>query len=76
MKVKELINKLKELDGELKVILSKDSEGNSYSPLWNCIEGFYFPTTSYSGETYFEEDYEDDPELKEGEKAIVFFPTN
>ena len=76
MKVKELINKLKELDGELEVILSRDSEGNSYSPIWNCMEGFYFPSTSYSGEIYMDEDYKDNPELEEGERAIVFFPSN
>ena len=50
MKVKELIEALKLFPQDSRVILSKDSEGNCFSPLpdedWDSI-GTYYPETTW-----------------------------
>ena len=53
MTVGELKAILEVLDQSLPVILSKDSEGNSYSPLagWNA-DYLYEPNNSWSGDLY------------------------
>ena len=53
MKVKELIALLSETNPELEVVLSKDGEGNSYSPLADHSFGQYEPDSTYSGELSF-----------------------
>ena len=55
MKVKELIKMLKEEDPEREVIMSKDREGNDYSPLSDFGEGTYVPDSTWSGDIYIEE---------------------
>jgi hypothetical protein len=87
MKVKELIELLKLHDPEDEVIMSKDSEGNYFSPLSDIELVIYVPDSTWSGSTYVreitesmkkqgftEEDdlYHDD----DGVNAIVFYPTN
>ena len=51
MKVKELIKTLKELNQEAIVIMSKDSEGNMFSPLDDIESSVYIPNSTYSGES-------------------------
>jgi hypothetical protein len=83
MKVKELINKLKETDPEREVVMSKDSEGNSHSPLYGFWEGSYVPETTWYGEVY-NDSMEGDPDPEDvripGEggavAAIVLQPVN
>lgn len=85
MKVKDLIELLKKKDQEFEVIISKDSEGNCYSPLSDSWEGYYIPDSTYSGECYNHEDFdmndEDDIDdfneiKKEGKKALILTPIN
>lgn len=67
MKVKELIEILKPLDPEAEVILSKDAEGNNYSPLSDYSSGKYIPDSTWSGEF----------ESRRGKyNAICLWPTN
>ena len=86
MKVKELIEFLSEYNPESEVILSKDSEGNSYSPLSEMGEFIYVPESTWSGEVHLktltagdiasgctEEDVWDGDD---GMDAVVFWPTN
>lgn len=86
MKVKELLEQLKDCDPEAVVVLQKDSEGNGYSPLCgadpDCI---YVAESSWSGEVhdidmeaedagYDEESWET---LKEvSPRAVVLWPIN
>ena len=60
IKVKELIELLKTLPQDYDVILSKDSEGNAFSPMPNdnnyCLV-FYAAETTWHGDIYGEEDY-------------------
>lgn len=55
MKVKELIEELQKVDGELEVIMSSDAEGNSYSPLYSHDVCFY-DVEAYCGDMYATEE--------------------
>jgi hypothetical protein len=84
MKVKELIKLLQETDQEREVIMSKDSEGNCYSPLYALWTGSYKPETTWYGEvgldSLTEEDirrgYTEEDVMKDGQSAIILCPTN
>jgi len=89
MKVKELIEELQKIDGNLEIIVSKDAEGNEYSPLdENYGIGYYSEENTYSGEYYSEEEVQEDilPDenitleefLKEtqAKKCITLYPIN
>jgi hypothetical protein len=76
MKVKELLQVLKELTesyleaGEWEVVMSKDAEGNRFSPLCETSSTKYVPENSYSGDLEeFDEDMEDP-------NALCLWPTN
>ena len=86
--VAELIELLQDQDPDAHVIVSCDSEGNSYSPVTSNIgEGVYEPTGIYAGDLYpgrkltpeleelgySEEDCYDEPD---GIDVIVIYPTN
>jgi len=81
MKVSELIEYLKELPQDAQVVLAKDGEGNSFSPLCgDHSEGVYFPNTPWSGEFASDDDKESlellTEEIGGPIKAIVLWPTN
>lgn len=78
MIVSDLIELLQNCDPNAVVILSSDSEGNSYSPLVDCAAGFY---NEKNQEFNSEEDvYEielDDGEtdvISRGIEAVVLWP--
>jgi len=77
MKVKELIEILKSVNPELDVVMSKDAEGNSYSPLSDFSFGVYEPESTWSGDfdIYIDEDgtacY-----TEEESNAICLWPVN
>jgi len=82
MTVKELIAELKKFEGDLNVIMSKDPEGNGYSPYVDNFEAVYRPYNTWSGEL-LDEDEEYDPEdwldyAKENRpyKVLVLVPVN
>lgn len=87
MKVKELQKFLSTLPANLEVIMSRDAEGNGYSPLagwWedamysddDGYEGQVSPTKEYVDSHpelgYIEEDYPPDDAIP----ALVLWPTN
>jgi len=87
MKVKELVNLLEKCDPEAEVIISRDEEGNGFSPLYEvCDNQSYIPDNAYSGEIALREltdelinaGYsEEDVYTGEGSvKAVVLWPTN
>lgn len=69
MKVKELIDALKELPQDALVVMSKDAEGNGYSPLADIGQYKYAAHCTWAGEIYPTDE-------EEGEEAIVFWPVN
>lgn len=88
MTVKELRNALEGADDNLIVVMSKDGEGNSFSPLADADteSNVYVPDSTWSGEIHIKELT---PELKkqgftdedvydgdDGQVAVVLWPTN
>lgn len=71
MKVSEFIELLQKLPQESLVVMSKDAEGNSYSPFYGTTQGSYLKENSWSGEVFFSED-----RPKNTESCIVLWPTN
>lgn len=89
MRVKELVEELQKLDQELEIILSKDEEGNGYSPLdENYSIGYYAPENGWSGTYYSKEEVQEDilPDEKitleefiketNAKKCIALYPLN
>jgi hypothetical protein len=86
--VNTLIKKLEELKeqghGDCPIILSKDAEGNDFSPFpaENAVswDSLYRAECTWSGEVRDVDDFEDDEEKTDYEKAsvksVVFWPTN
>lgn len=88
MKVKdlhEILSELLEVDPEMEIIMSKDSEGNAFSPLcdWSC--GIYIPESTWHGSLYdigwsADEAYMSQEEwnkfIDENPRSIIFWPTN
>lgn len=85
MTASELIAELQKLPPEAEVILQKDGEGNSYSPL-AAVDGnaVYDPSSTWSGEVYSAEWSADDACMTESEwaemlslpRCVVLAPTN
>lgn len=78
MTVKELKQLLDTFDDDDIIVISKDSEGNEYSPLFDADSGFYFEENSWSGDFVTGSDLEDDKDinLSHATPAIVLWPTN
>jgi len=84
MRVKELKELLKSVDDDRIVVMSRDGEGNGFSPLGDLDdESTYLADSTWSGDCGIEKLT---PELKKqgfteedingGEKALVLWPTN
>ena len=69
MKVGELIRQLSDLDPDLEVVMSRDAEGNGFSPLSGFEVGHYDADCTYSGE--WSESSEVAPE-----NSVAFWPVN
>lgn len=84
MKVKELIEILQQEDPERLVILSKDAEGNNYSPLADCSTSAYEAECTWSGYIGLEEltpelikeGYTEEDVLEDGKPCLVLWPVN
>lgn len=78
MNAQELIDILKEYPPDTLVVMSKDGEGNGFSPLDSHGDGFYVADSTYSGELFEDEnefaEYAD--EVDEAVKVIVLWPAN
>jgi hypothetical protein len=79
MKVSELIAELQKCEPDLEVVVSKDGEGNGYSPAIEAQSGYYDADTTWSGEFYGEEIVGDEDYSQPSEKAVgavCIWPTN
>jgi hypothetical protein len=86
MTVKELIQQLQTYDQDLLVVLSKDGEGNGFSPLGQSDgdNNSYVPSSTCRGELYIdkltpeliEEGYTEDdlPHDPQAVRAVVLWP--
>lgn len=83
MKVHMLVEMLKEIGPEREVVMAKDAEGNSYSPLSSMWEGVYRADTTWYGMVGFgeltqelkDEGYGED-DIVDGVPALVLCPVN
>ena len=66
--LKDCLNKLPADMDDAVVILQKDGEGNSYSPLDNVFTATYIPKSTWCGEL--------SDDLDQKLNCIVFVPTN
>lgn len=75
MKVFELIALLQELPKGREVIIAKDGEGNSFSPLSDWSIGMYVAESTWSGAIISEDDAKDQ-DRRYKENAVVLWPVN
>jgi hypothetical protein len=82
----ELQEKLNEFPADAVIVLSKDAEGNGYSPLADSSESIYVPDTTWAGEIYLTELTDELRQMgygegdlyhgDDGQRAVVLWPTN
>jgi len=83
MKVKKLIEILSKVDQNRIVVVSRDAEGNSFSPFCDYSLGAYVKDSAWSGEVGLESLTEEnriagytEEDVKKGKPCIVLWPTN
>lgn len=84
MKVKDLIEQLKQEDPEREVVCMKDAEGNDFSPLHEIDTGAYRANSTWSGEHGFEamtdalreQGFSDEDVMTDGVPALFLCPVN
>ena len=79
MKVKELVEKLKDYDGEREVILSADPEGNAYHTLYDLGPCAYSPSEKEIGiekltPALKKDGYDEDDIRSDGIPALLLSP--
>lgn len=85
MTVRDLLEALEGIDPDRLVVMSKDSEGNGYSPLADVNpDNIYVADSTWSGDIWpgeYDSEWFDDQEdfetiKAEGVSAVVLWPTN
>lgn len=86
MTVKQLIAQLKKQDGRRIVVISRDAEGNSFSPLHEVSAAAYRSYSTYSGLIGLEADdlddatrnagYSEEDVIEDGVPSLVLCPMN
>jgi hypothetical protein len=76
VRVGKLRSALEDLPEDMLVVMSKDSEGNRYSPLADLEKMYYYPDNSWSGEVRHPDEVDEEPNDEECVEAIVLWPTN
>lgn len=76
MKVKELMKLLENFEPETEVVMSSDSEGNSFSPLDSLSTGFYIPDSTWSGDFIEAKEVEEEEDVDDYESAICLWSIN
>ena len=85
MKVSELKQLLENYPDDTEIIMSKDSEGNNYSPLSQVAGAIYIPETTWFGDIYSPEWSAEDACMDEAEReefkknakiSLVLWPVN
>ncbi len=70
----DLLKAIVDVPDDTLIVMSRDSEGNDYSPLAQIDEALYRAENTYSGELYDEDQGEE--EKKKCVPCIVLWPTN
>ena len=76
MNVGELKAALDELPDDMLVVMSKDGEGNRFSPLSDtAAPSWYVPETTWSGEWWAPEDHDPNPP-EDAVASVILWPVN
>lgn len=79
MRVAQLRELLADFPDDGLVVLSKDGEGNEYSPLADGQPAIYVPDTTWSGAAFFATEggiYPTDTNDEGAESCVVLWPVN
>ncbi len=85
MKIRELMEVLKDLDPEMECIMQGDAEGNDYSPLAGADpDAIYIAETTWYGKVYSTDWSAEDADMSESEwkkmlknpRCLVLYPVN
>lgn len=76
MTVAQLREALADLPDDMPVVMSKDAEGNGFSPLDGTGRSHYYPESTWSGDCIGIDDHEGLEEYGPGQLVIVLWPTN
>jgi hypothetical protein len=80
MKISHLITKLKKLDPDALVVLSKDPEGNGFDICSDVVEGYKFDREEREigleslTEQAVEDGYSEEDVMEDGERCVVLWP--
>lgn len=74
--VKGLFEELSKYPPGTPVIMSKDGEGNDFSPYADTSPGNYAATTTWYGEMFNDDDLDGRVEGEDYEKVVVLWPVN
>lgn len=89
--VGELKAVLADLPDEMKIVMSRDAEGNGHSPIASAEEGMYLAENAWSGEVYVTSEWldekinaesdrggwsEEDRAPEGAERVLVLWPVN
>jgi len=78
MTIEELIEQLQNYPSDAEVVLSKDCEGNGFSPCNDFSSGIFVKESPWGGEfvsDYCLNEHPEDYEGVEGIKCVVLWPT-
>lgn len=73
MKIIELISQLSKYHPDTEVVMSSDSEGNSFSPLHEVATGLYVASSNWRGDVYGV--HEKNLAGNNARNAVVLYPT-
>ena len=85
MTVNELIKQLRNIEPSTEIVMSKDAEGNDFSPLADvCFYYTYIPTSTWSGDIInlnlsneeLEINDEQRKDFENEKKVVTLWPTN
>jgi hypothetical protein len=78
MTVEQLVELLLKVDQKREVVISRDEEGNGYSPLWDVCDGGMYRDGEVGLEKLTQEDieagYTEADVFKTGAPAVVLYP--
>ena len=73
--LRTLVNEeLKNVDESTLIVMSKDAEGNNFSPLSDYSVGWYEPTCTWAGEYYNDDDH--DSESEDDVRVVCLWPVS
>lgn len=74
--VGELRIALEHYSDDAMIIISKDGDGNYFSPLTELTTGHYIPSSDYQGDFVSDDEMDDDVNLNGARPSVVLWPAD